>query len=588
MIGDNDGIDNLPVLREIIPFLPVQDLTPSGNEESPSMQQELKETNVADHCETPVVKGRPIFGINPLKVLFAMEYVLQGLANPFQGITYQSFFRHFRFDYGLSEAATQNFFSRSYLAWSFKPVIGFFMDAYGKTRVVLTFLLLSGAAFYFLTPLFDVSAMVFFWMMFALSVFFAATDVAVDRATVITGDEESKKSGRSKAATVGLNQAICWAAIYGTSIVAYASGGFIADNVDLKYLLIGLGIVPLIVFFVVTRLPKDTASPIPIRSSVSNFWNGLNTGPIVWIILFYFLFHFQPALGALWTNYLISTIGFTQTQIGVADGIAYFGFFLGVLLFASVGIKWQDRFGMKSVFRIFIILSILVNLTQYLMVDPWFTNFTNWVHAHLLTGFSISTVRIAYYAFYYFMSCILISFIRMSTFSLVGAVIPVAAAGSLFAGFMSVANLAYSFSYASGAWLYDNGLNHGIFRLLQQGLFGIPAEPGSSMSVALLIFIGSMAYLLSFLAVHMLPDRAQTRSTTDTGDYLIGPEHFSVLGHRLLKTTNIISVIGGVGLFGITVLIWHMEWIGAAIASFFIVTFVRKLFLDWRYKRVKN
>ena len=93
------------------------------------MQQELKETNVADHCETPVVKGRPIFGINPLKVLFAMEYVLQGLANPFQGITYQSFFRHFRFDYGLSEAATQNFFSRSYLAWSFKPVIGFVVFA---------------------------------------------------------------------------------------------------------------------------------------------------------------------------------------------------------------------------------------------------------------------------------------------------------------------------------------------------------------------------------------------------------------------------------------------------------------------------
>ena len=43
----------------------------------------------------------------------------------------------------------------------------------------------------------------------------------------------------------------------------------------------------------------------------------------------------------------------------------------------------------------------------------------------------------------------------MSTFSLVGAVVPVAAAGSLFAGFMSVTNLGYTFSYASGAWLYD-------------------------------------------------------------------------------------------------------------------------------------
>jgi len=45
-----------------------------------------------------------------MKVLFAMEYVLQGLANPFQGITYHSFFRHFHFTYGVSEAATQSFF----------------------------------------------------------------------------------------------------------------------------------------------------------------------------------------------------------------------------------------------------------------------------------------------------------------------------------------------------------------------------------------------------------------------------------------------------------------------------------------------
>jgi MFS family permease len=512
-----------------------------------------------------------------------MEYVLQGLANPFQGATYQSFFRHLRFNYGLSEAATQRLFSRSYLAWSFKPVIGFFMDAYGKTKVILTLLLLAGATFYMLTPFFDVSAMIFFWMMFGLSVVFACTDVAVDRATVIAGDEESKASGKSKAATVGLNQAICWAAIYGTSIIAYASGGWIADNIQIKYLLIALAAVPLLVFTVVTRLPKDVASPIPIRRSVSNFWEGWNTGPIVWIVLFYFLFHFQPALGALWTNYLIETLEFTQTQIGFADGVAYAGFFLGVVLFARLGIKWQDRFGLKNVFKIFIILSILVNLTQYVLVDPWFSQFTSWVHANLFPGANLSAVRWGYYAVYYFMSSILISFIRMSTFSLVGAVIPVNAAGSLFAGFMSVANLAYSFSYASGSWLYDNGMNLGIFQMLQNSLFGIPGSPGDKMSIALLIFIGSMAYLSSFVAVHFLPDRRQTQATEETDDYMIGPEHFKALGERTLRWVNIISLTLGVGVFYVVMFRLGIDIIGAVLLSFFIVTFIRKLFLDWRY-----
>lgn len=642
---------------------------------------------------------KTIFGWNPYKVLFAMEYILQGLANPFQGITYQSFFKHFHFHYGLSEGATQAIFSRSYLAWSFKPVIGFFMDAFGKTRVALIILLTFGVMFYLITPFLDTSAKVFFWLMFTLSIFFACTDVAVDRATVITGDEESKSSGRSKAATVGLNQAICWAAIYGTSVVAGASGGWIADNVPMRFLLFGLAAVPALVLLVALRLPKDTAHPIPIAHSVKNFWDGLNTGPILWIIVFYFLFHFQPALGALWTNYLITTIGFSQTLIGYADGIAYFGLFLGVLWFAKTGIKWQDRFGLKAVFRVFIILSICVNLTQYVLVEPWFSQITTKIHAalpgagnwhkprtyqqavpvsgarehrywlavvhtdgsadsvgplvvpvaqpdsatlpaasvleleadqlrlwvtpgpadtlhtvqwstpqekatlgyrlivqrdaespcpvspRLVPGGSLAAVRWSYYAVYGFLMAIVASFIRMSTFSLVGAVIPVNAAGSLFAGFMSVANLAYSFSYASGSWLYDNGLKLGVFRALQQFLFGIPSRPGDTMSIALLIFIGSMAYLLSFLAVKMLPDRRQTRATEDLSDYLVGPEHFQVLGQRTLRAFNVAAMVLGVAM--LPALLWwvHLDVIAAVIVSFFVATFLRKVALDKAYAR---
>jgi MFS family permease len=521
--------------------------------------------------------------MNPMKVLFAMEYVLQGLANPFQGITYQSFFRHFRFDYALTEAETQMFFSKSFLAWSFKPAIGFLMDAIGKTKLIMIFLLLSGAAMYILTPFFDASAIIFYWMMFALSILFACTDVAVDRATVITSDEESRSSGRSKAATVGLNQSICWAAIYGTNIVAAAWGGWIADNVAIKYLLFGLAAVPLVVFLVVLRLPRDTARSIPLKDSVIHFWNGMNTGPIVWVFLFYFLFHFQPAMGALWTNYLIETIHFTQTQIGYADGVSYFGYFLGVLLFAWVGIRWQDEYGLQSVFRIFILLSIAISLTQYLLVEPHFSRIANGIGS-LLPGAEIGTVRLGYYATYSFLLSIVASFIRMSTFSLVGAVIPINAAGSLFAGFMSVSNLAYSFSYASGSWLYVNGLNYEICRGIQNFLFGIPSVPGDKMSISLLIFIGSMAYLISFFSVHMLPDRPQTRAASDRPELLAGPEQFRTFGTSFLRKVNFASWVGAAVLFAGTYWAWGLDLIASLIISFFGVTFLRKGFLDWKYK----
>lgn len=527
-------------------------------------------------------KSKTIFGANPMKVLFAMEYVLQGLANPFQGITDQSFFRHFRYNYGISESATQQFYSNSYLAWSFKPVIGFFMDAYGKTKITLIALLAIGALIYFTTPFFDTSEKIFFYLMFSLAVVFASTDVAVDRATVIEGEEEAKSSGRSKSTTVGLNQAICWAAIYGTGIFAKATGGWIAENIQIKYLLMLLALVPIAVLIIALYLPKDTAKSIPLKESIKNFWTGLNTGSILWVTLFYFLFHFQPALGALWTNHLIENLKFTQTAIGISDGVTYFGHFTGVILFAGIIVKLQDKFGLRKIFKLFIILSIIINLTQYLLVDPYFSFITGTFHK-LLPFISEPTIRLVYLSIYNFFSGATIGVIRMSTFSLVGAVIPANAAGSLFAGFMSVANLAYSMSYSTGAWLYDKGMNYTIFQFLERTLFFLPGNPGDKMSVSLLIFIGSMAYLLSLSCVNMLPDKRETQKSEDGEEVLIGPEHFKLLGDNLLYYVNIISIIFGIGMLWSIFYLWG-DVIKSIVISFFVTAFIRRLFLEYKYK----
>ena len=54
-------------------------------------------------------------------------------------------------------------------------------------------------------------------------------------------------------------------------------------------------------------------TPVPVIRSAKAFWRGLHTGPILGVMLFFFIFHFQPAMGALWNNYLIETLHFTQT-----------------------------------------------------------------------------------------------------------------------------------------------------------------------------------------------------------------------------------------------------------------------------------
>ncbi len=525
----------------------------------------------------PPASGRRFLGIAPIKLVFALEYVLQGLANPFQGITYQPFFKHLRGDFGLSEAATQSLFARSYLAWSFKPVLGFFIDAYGRTRTLLIALLAAGALGYAVTPWVDTSAVIFFWFMFALSIVFAATDVVVDRATVITGDEEAKATGRSRASTVGLNQAICWTAIYGTGIVAAVLGGYTADEVRFDVLMVALAAVPLLVLGAALLLPRDRAVPVPVTRSMNEFWRGLNAGPLLGVMLFYFVFHFQPALGALWNNYLIESLRFSQTEIGVSDGAASAGAFVGVLLFAWKGVAWQERLGLRRVFRLYIVASILLSLTQYLQVDPWFSIVARALAA-LFPFWDESTVRVVYLCAYTFLLSVPASSIRMSTFSVVGAVIPPSAAGSLFAGFMSVANLAYSLSYASGAWLYDNGTGIAWLRSAQEAVFGIGSKPGDSLSVNMLILLGSLAYLTSFVCVHVLPDRRQTLDADAQQGYA-GPERWRVLEPGKKRSADIAA--GAFGALLLAALLYlELDPISSALIAFFVTTGVRKVLLD--------
>jgi MFS family permease len=520
---------------------------------------------------------RPRRGIQPLKLVFALEYVLQGLANPFQGITYQPFFKHFRFDYGLSEAATQSLFARSYLAWSFKPIIGFFIDAYGRTRTLLIALLGAGVIGYAVTPWVDATAVAFFWFMFALSVVFAATDVAVDRATVIAGDEEAKATGRSRATTVGLNQAICWTAIYGTGILAALLGGYTADEVAFNTLMVALAAVPLLVLLAVLLLPRDRALPVPVSRSVLGFWRGLNSGPILGVMLFYFIFHFQPAMGALWNNYLIETLKFSQTEVGISDGASNAGAFVGVLLFAWKGVAWQEKLGLRRVFRLYIVASILLSLTQFLQIDPWFSTIAGGL-APLLPFWEPGTVRLIFLCAYSGLLSIAASSIRMSTFSVVGAVIPPSAAGSLFAGFMSVANLAYAVSYSSGAWLYEHGTEIAPLRSLQTSLFGIGSKSGDSLSVNMLILINALAYVLCFVCVHVLPDRRQTLDADAAQGYQ-GPERWQALAPRTKRGVDVSALALGAALLT-GLLTWGLDPVSSLLLAFFGITGVRKLVLD--------
>ncbi|HEY7376261.1 MAG TPA: hypothetical protein VIF57_29130 [Polyangia bacterium] len=522
-------------------------------------------------------------GIDPLKVVFALGYVLQGIANPFQGITYQPFIAHLGKFYGLGEGAAQSLYAKSYLAWSFKPIIGFLIDAYGRTRTILLGVLAFATLGFLLAPLLDRGPYLFFGLMFVISVALAASDVAVDRATVIAGDEEAKATGRPRATTVGLNQAICWLAIYGSGTVALVLGGYATDHVPFKGLLVALASVPLLVMLFVLRLPKDSATPIPLARSIAQFWEGLNSGAILGIMLFFFLIHFQPQFGPIFMNYMTAVLHFSQTQIGFANGAGYAGYFAGVVLFVWKGVRWQERLGLRKLFRIYIVVGAVVSLTQFVLLEPWFSAIAN-VLARWLPFIGPSGARLLLLCLGSALVTAANQLIWMSTYSLVGAVVPIGAAGSLFAGFMSVANLGNTFSASSGAWLYDHGMAAAPLRDLQRALFGLGGGATDKLSMHMLVLIGGLAYFASFLAVHLLPGRDATLAGGG-GAGAVGPARWRVLPAALRRTTNGGAVAVGVAL--LAVLVWRLEIdpVASVLTTFLAVCLARESFLDALLRR---
>jgi len=522
-------------------------------------------------------------GIDPLKVVFALGYVLQGVANPFQGITYQPFIAHLSKTHGLGEGTAQSLFAKSYLAWSFKPIIGFLIDAYGRTRTILIGLLAVATLGFLLSPLLDSGPYMFFGVMFGLSVVMAGSDVAIDRATVIAGAEEAQATGRSRASTVGLNQAICWLAIYGSGTLAAFLGGYATDHVPFKGFLVALAAVPLLVLLFVLRLPKDTAVSIPVRRSIAQFWAGLNSGSILGIMLFFFLIHFQPMFGPIFVNYMTETLHFSQTQVGVANAAGNAGFFAGVLLFVWKGVRWQERIGLRALFRIYIVVGVVLSLTQLALLEPWFSAVTGAL-SHALPFVDARAVRLGLLCLDMALVSAGMQLIWMSTYSLVGAVVPVAAAGSLFAGFMSVANLSNTFSYSSGAWLYEHGMAFSALRGVQRALFGIAGGSSDKLSLHMLVLVAAVTYFASFIAVHLLPERAATLASEGVPPPA-GPERWLALPAGLRRATNVGALAGGAAL-----LVWlawrlNVDPVASVLTTFLGVCFLRQSFLDAVLKR---
>ena len=136
------------------------------------------------------------------------------------------------------------------------------------------------------------------------------------------------------------------------------------------------------------------------------------------------------------------------------------------------------------------------------------------------------------------------------------------------------------------SWLYDHGMSLAPLRGLQQGLFGIGGGPADKLSLNVLILIGSVAYFASFVAVHLLPDRAATLS--GDGATATGPERWLVLPSGLRRAVNAGALAVGAGALAWLLYRWKMNVVSSVLLTFLGVCLVRKAILDALLRRRRS
>ena len=304
--------------------------------------------------------------------------------------------------------------------------------------------------------------------MFAVSVVLAGTDVAIDRATVIAGAEEAKATGRSRA-TVGRPQpGDLLAGDLRHAIVSAAARRLRGGARAVQGTARGLAGVPLMVLLFVLRLPRDTrrhdsAAALDRRSSGA----GLNTGPVLGVMrLLLPVSSSSRRWGRSSTDHLMR-----DAALLPAAGRLRRQRRLRRLLRRRVAVRVEGR-ALAGALRAAQAVRAstswswrVLSLTQYRAARALVLARSS---AALSRGAAVRGPRApCASACCAPDSCVrraAMQLVRMSTFSVVGAVMPVAAAGSLFAGIMSVTNLGLHGSYSSGAWLYAHGMEVGAVR----------------------------------------------------------------------------------------------------------------------------
>lgn len=380
----------------------------------------------ASATSSPKIGAKALFRF---AVAYGFIYFVQGISEPTTGLVSQPNQAMLR-DWGRNSAEVSAFVSLLTLPWCFKALFGMVSDfvplgRFRRKSYLLAASACATVAFGVLsaTPLTkSMQTPLLYWLLLAaVAVIFG--DVAIDALMV----ETAQPLGMT-----GRMQSVQWTAIYGGAILAGLGGGYLSAYHRQKLGFLLCAVLMACSFLLAAFFLEETPQTAPQRAwrkAAPLLWNLLRTRRVVVVGLFLFLWNFNPFSHTVLYFYATKQLDFGENLFGRMSAVGAVGSLLACIGYAF----YCRRVSMRWLLHLSIVCGLICNMIY-------------WPLARESGAYTISVI----FGLTYMTGSIIQGDLAARACSL-------DAAGTLYALFMSICNLASALSMWLGGYLYQQG-----------------------------------------------------------------------------------------------------------------------------------
>ena len=361
-------------------------------------------------------------------VLFAIVYVVEGIGQARVGIIAQPL-TYFLKESGWTPVQVSAYLSLLTLPWVIKPVYGIFSDflpLFGYRRK--SYLLLANAV-----AASAYACIVWLTEPGAMGVFLSLTAYAMAIASTVCGALLVENGQRFNASGTFVNQQWLWFSV--ATLVCAVAGGELVQHLRSVTALHAAAFVgalaPLAVMLVTPRLVEEERRGInlaELKRTLGSLLTVFRSRTLYLLGTFLFLYSFSPGFGTPLYFFMTDTLKFSQSYIGILNGIASAGWIIGALLYR----RFLQGMALRKLLNLSILAGTLSTASFLLLsgaTSAAIVNFGN--------GMAGMVANVA-------------------PLTLAAEVCPKRSEGFVFAALMSIINLAAPASENAGAFLYEH------------------------------------------------------------------------------------------------------------------------------------